>query len=153
MARVCEKCGAPIPWGAPQCVECRSYTHWRSRLATLGIAIGAGTVVVVIASMLWVWLVKPPAELRAAAEVQQFLADIAKSDAGRFVRGAGRCKPEVAVALCVQTTREFDSLDDRARRKAAAAIASAWRSVAEISPERVVFVGADGSINDSLGEK
>lgn len=151
MTRVCEKCGTPIPWGAPQCVECRSYTHWRSRLATFGIVVGGGTVLVVIASLLWVWLAKPPEELRAASEVRQFLSEIANSSAGRFVRGAGRCKPEFAVALCVQTTPEFDSLDRTARREAASVIASTWRSVADISPERLVFVDANGSVNDPLG--
>lgn len=146
MARACKECGAAIPWGAPQCVGCGSYTLWRSRLASFGIAVGAGTVVVVILSLARVWFFNPPEPVRAAGEVQRFLNQVSASEQGRFVGGAGRCKAEIADALCVQTTAELEALAPSSQAEARAALTATWQAIAESSPERIVFVDSTGSV-------
>lgn len=144
--RVCGKCGAAVPWGAPQCVACGSYTLWRDRLASFGIAVGAGTVLVVLASLAWVWLAPPPDAVRAAAEVQELLRRIETSELRGLVAGAGRCKPEIADTLCVQTTAAFDAASEERRAAARAEITAAWRSIATTGSPAVVFVDAAGQV-------
>jgi len=65
--RFCRVCGARVPWGTPQCVECRAHTGWQRLLAGFGILVGAGTAVAVIATIARVWLMAPPPEVLAAA--------------------------------------------------------------------------------------
>jgi hypothetical protein len=144
--RSCRECGAAIPWGAPQCVACGSYTLWRDRLATFGIAVGAGTVLVVLASLAWVWLAPPPEAVRAAGEVQELLRRIDASDLHGLVAGAGRCKPEVADALCVQTTAAFDAASEERRAAARAEITAVWRTISTTGSPEVVFVDAAGNV-------
>ncbi len=150
MARACKECGAAIPWGAPQCVGCGSYTLWRSRLATFGIVVGGGTVVVVILSLARVWFFNPPEPVRAAGEVQRFLNQVAGSEFRRFVGGAGRCKAEIAEALCVQTTPELESLDPSAQAEAKAALTATWRTLARSNPAQLVFVDSKGNVQPAI---
>lgn len=144
--RSCKECGAAIPWGAPQCVDCGSYTHWRDRLATFGFAVGAGTVLVVIASLAWVWLAPPPAPVRATGEVQELLSRVAESDLQPFIAGAGRCREEIADALCVQITAELRDLGETERSRVLNQVTAIWGSIAEVSPSRVVFVDLRGEL-------
>lgn len=146
MARACMECGTAVPWGAPQCVSCGAYTHWRSRLATLGITIGGGTVLVVVASLLRVYLVAPPDRVQAGAEVQEFLERVADSEDRSLIAGAGRCKQSVAEALCVQTTPDFTSLAAEQRAAARARWTEAWRSIAVTNPEALVLVDPTGQV-------
>lgn len=146
MARRCKQCGAAILWGAPQCVACGSYTFWRSRLATLGLVIGAGTVLVVVASLARLWLLAPPAQVRAAGEVQEFLQRVADSPQRDLVAGAGRCKPEIADALCVQTTAAFADLSAERRAAARNDLTALWRSVAEAAPKNLLLVDEHGTV-------
>jgi len=146
MARHCAQCGAAIPWGAPQCVECGGYTLWRRRLATLGIAIGGGTVIAVIATIAWVSLMSPPAELRAGAEVRDFMQRLEGSADASLVAGAGRCKREVADALCIQLTEAVAELSPREREQALQRIADTWSRIANLNPAAALFVAADGKI-------
>ncbi len=152
MARNCKKCGTKIPWGAPQCVSCGAYTHWRSRLATLGIVIGGGTVFVVIVSLARVWLISPPERVRASAEVQEFLEQVAGSDQRHLIGGAGRCKAEIADALCVQATAEFADLDELEQARARDRLADRWQAIAEANPASLVFVSPNGELFGPLGE-
>ncbi len=146
MARHCPQCGAAIPWGAPQCVDCGGYTLWRSRLATLGIAIGGGTVIAVLATLAWVSLMSPPAELRASAEVSDLMQRLEGSADAPLVAGAGRCKPEVADALCIQLTAAAAELNPLERERALQRIADTWSRIANLNPAATVFVAADGTI-------
>ncbi len=146
MPRNCENCGTKIPWGVPQCVECGSFTHWRSRLASMGIAIGGGTVLVVVASIAWVRLASPPKPMRAAAEVQELLRRIGESADHALIGGAGHCKTDVANALCVQTTEAYLDLAPDTRQQARQRVRRTWKSIAELNPNAVVFVGPDGTL-------
>jgi predicted nucleic acid-binding Zn ribbon protein len=58
-ARSCGRCGTPIPWGVPQCPTCGAWTVWRQRLASFGLLIGAGTVLALLAVLVWIWLHMP----------------------------------------------------------------------------------------------
>lgn len=144
--RSCKECGAAVPWGAPQCVDCGSYTHWRDRLATFGFAVGAGTVIVVIVSLAWVWLAPPPESVQAAGEVQELMNRVDEADLGPFIAGAGRCKPEIADALCVQVTAELDGLGESQLERVRREVTVLWESIAEVSPPRVVFVDPRGEL-------
>ncbi len=146
MARVCKQCGAQIPWGTPQCIECRSYTHWRSWLAMFGIVLGAGTVVVLFAALARVWFAEPPPAVRASAEVQRFLREVGRSEQAGHIGGAGRCKPEIAEALCVQVTEELERLDTESRVAAKRSLAARWKSIAAVNPARLVFVTSAGEV-------
>lgn len=112
----------------------------------MGLVIGAGTVLVVIASLARVWFFTPPEQVRAAAEVQEFLRRVAESEHRPLVAGAGRCKAEIADALCVQTTLEFADLDEQRQSLATAALAEMWRSVAEANSAAIVFVDWRGVV-------
>jgi len=68
--RSCTVCGAPVPWGTPQCLECQSPTGWRRLLAGFGFFVGAGTAAVVLAVIARVWLLPPPQFARAIGEAQ-----------------------------------------------------------------------------------
>lgn len=147
VARRCPKCGAAVPWGAPQCVECGGYTHWRSRLATFGLLVGAGTALVVVVSLLRLWLGTPPDELRAAAEVQDFLRRVALSEHASLVAGGGRCKPSIADALCVQTTAEYAALAPQRRADVRRWLQELWAATAAAAPNAMVFVDAAGALD------
>ncbi len=103
-----------------------------------------------MASMARVWFVTPPEPVRAAAEVQRFLGEVSGSEQGGFVLGGGRCKPEIAEALCIQTTEAFEALDDQSRAAAKASLTATWHSVAEINPKQLVFVGSDGKVQPHI---
>jgi hypothetical protein len=54
--RTCPHCAAAIPWGVPQCPGCGAWTVWRRWLATFGIVVGAGTVLALLAVLIWMAL-------------------------------------------------------------------------------------------------
>ena len=68
--RSCAVCGARVPWGTPQCLECQSPTGWRRLLAGFGFLVGAGTAAVVLAVIARVWLLPPPQFARAIGDAQ-----------------------------------------------------------------------------------
>jgi hypothetical protein len=115
-------------------------------LATLGITIGGGTVLVVVASLLRVYLVAPPDRVQASAEVQEFLNLVTASNDRFLISGAGRCKPSIADALCVQTTVEFTSLAAPQRTTARTRWAEMWLSIAETNAKALVLVDPSGKV-------
>ncbi len=146
MARSCKECGTAVPWGAPNCVNCGAYTHWRNRLATMGIVIGFGTVIVVFASLARVWLLPQPLQVQTSTEIQDFLDRVGQSDDHLFVSGAGRCKAEIAQALCVQTTRSLESTTPATQAEARQRLRSTWHSIAMVGPRELVFVDSNGGV-------
>ncbi len=97
-----------------------------------------------------VWFVTPPEPVRAAAEVQRFLREVSASEQGQFVLGGGRCKAEVADAVCVQITEALEALDDQSQAAAKAALTATWHSIAETNPKQLVFVGSDGKVQPHI---
>ncbi len=146
MARTCNKCGAAVPWGAPHCVECGSYTHWQRWLDNIGVVLGLATAVVVLGSIAWVWLMEPPRSLRADAEIERFVQRVGESPDGSYVGGAGRCKERVAAALCVQVTDDFMRLAGPERASVGRRLAASWQSMAELNPPVLMLVRPDGTI-------
>src|ERR1041385_8322320 len=103
--RTCEHCGAVIPWGTPQCLECGRRTVWWRVLTGIGIVIGVGTALAALAAVARVWFIEPPAPIRAEQQVRQFLALVQQDARDRnLVQGAGRCRNRPAEILCVRVT-------------------------------------------------
>jgi len=111
----------------------------------MGIAIGGGTVLVVIATIAWVRLAPPPEPMRAAAEVRELVRRVGDSEDRALIDGAGHCKTEIADALCIQTTDAYLDLPPDKRQQARQRVRRTWESIAELNPNAVVFVDPDGT--------
>jgi len=144
MARRCEGCGAAVPWGTPQCLQCGARTVWWRALSGFGILVGVGTALVVAIVIARVWLLEPPPAVQMQQRIGDFLARAGEEPLlhGR-IAGAGRCR-EPAGAMCVQVTAEFAALAPAEQKRIAAAIEAAWAG----TPVRLV--SSDGRIIEEV---
>ncbi len=147
--RTCAHCGAIIPWGTPQCPGCGAWTIWRRILASLGLLIGAGTVIAVLLSLARVYLLPPPPHLRINPAVERFLEHIAETpDLRPLIQGAGRCRDAPPSTLCVQMQPAFLDLPVEQRAAVRRTLADFWTNLASPSDDTptVVLIAPGGQI-------
>lgn len=129
--RTCAHCATAIPWGTPQCPGCGAWTVWRRTLANFGLLVGVGTVVAVLLSLARVYLLPPPAHLRANPAVERFLDHLTRTpDMRPLVQGAGRCRDAPPSTLCVQMQPAFLDLPEPQRAAVNLSLSKLWNGFA-----------------------
>lgn len=142
-SRRCSRCAAPVPWGVPQCPACGAWTVWRRWQAAFGLVVGAGTALAVLAVIVRVFVLPPPAGIARDLAVARFRAAATAGELRGLVHEAAPCGAAPAV-LCVEVSQAFTDLPAARRAEVHAQLSRLWAAAAGDSGARLTLFDSGG---------